>query len=248
VLAKIIDPYGREILLNYNNNGRLAFITTPDNKTIQYGYDDNDNLTSVTYPDDTPDDSQDNPKKEYHYEDSRFPYHLTGISNENGVRYATWVYDSSGRAILSEHANSAEKVELSFNPDGTTTVTDALGHIKNYTFETHLDTLKPSIIQHQYNDGEQMISKQKSFTYYPENGRLETITDYNGSVSTYEYNLRGLITKETQALGTADEYTISTTWHPDYHLPATRIYPDRVETYSYDSQGKLTNTLTSSIQ
>jgi hypothetical protein len=28
----------------------------------------------------------------YHYEDQRFPHHLTGLTDENGGRFATWAY------------------------------------------------------------------------------------------------------------------------------------------------------------
>ncbi len=241
-LEQVTDPFGRSLNFSYDSLGRLITLTTPDNTQIHYVYDDiTNNLISVIYPDNTPGDLNDNPRKIYLYENANFPHHLTGMTNENQLRYATWAYNNNGLAILSERANGTEKVEMLYNND-TTTVTDALGHIKTYTFETHYDIVKPKTIQSHYNDGKQLVTK--TYHYYPENGWVKEIIDYNGHITYYEYNSRGLITLETQAKGTPDEYHIVTTWHPNYRLPATRSYPDKTVRYDYDNNGQLTATHT----
>jgi len=63
----------------------------------------------VIYPDTTAD-PNDNPKRTYHYEDTRFPNHLTGVTDENGDRYSTFAYDAEGKAILTEHAQTINGV------------------------------------------------------------------------------------------------------------------------------------------
>ncbi|MCW8932841.1 MAG: DUF6531 domain-containing protein, partial [Gammaproteobacteria bacterium] len=209
LLEQVTDPYGHNLQFTYDASNRLITLTTPENTQIHYAYDDvTNNLTSVTYPDSTPGDLTDNPQKIYHYEDTNFPNHLTGITDENGNRYATWAYNTSGLATLSEHANSAEKVELAYNTDETTTVTDALGRVKTYTFETHYGLRKPKTIEYTYNDGHQVVTKQKTYSYYPGNGRVKEVTDYNDHITYYEYNDRGLITLETQGKGTPEEYNV----------------------------------------
>ncbi|MCW8929463.1 MAG: DUF6531 domain-containing protein [Gammaproteobacteria bacterium] len=249
LLEQVTDPYGRTLDFVYDASSRLVTLTTPENTQIHYAYDEvTNNLISVTYPDNTPGDLTDNPQKIYHYEDANFSNHLTGITDENGHRYATWAYNTSGLATLSEHASSTEKVELAYNTDETTTVTDALGRIKKYTFETHYGLRKPKTIEYTFNDGHQVVTKQKTYTYYPDNGRVKEVTDYNGHITYYEYNDRGLVILETQGKGTSEEYTISTTWHPTYRLPAIRTYPDRTETYSYNSIGQLIHTNITTIQ
>ncbi|MCW8932842.1 MAG: DUF6531 domain-containing protein [Gammaproteobacteria bacterium] len=243
LLEQVTGPFGRTLGFAYDASNRLIILTTPENTAIHYTYDDlPNNLTSVIYPDNTPNDLSDNPRKIYHYEKVNFPNHLTGITDENNVRYATWAYDENGLATLSEHTNSAEKIELTYNTDETTTVTDSLGRIKKYTFETHFSLRKPKTIEYTYNDGHQMVTKQKTYTYYPDNGRVKEVTDYNGHITYYEYNNRGLITLETQGKGTPEEYNVFTTWHPSYRLPVTRTYPNRTEIYSYNSTGLLINT------
>ena len=52
---------------------------------------------------------------------SNFVHALTGITDENGARFATWSYDGSGRANSSQHAGGVEAVTLyygSFSRDG----------------------------------------------------------------------------------------------------------------------------------
>lgn len=126
---------------------RIATLTDPAGGVYRYRYDANDNLASVHYRDDTPSDDSDNPKRLYHYEDSRFAHALTGIMDEAGHRFATYAYDEKGRAILSEHAGGAERVQLGYNADGTTTVTDPQGAVRHYAFETHQGVIKVKSIQ-----------------------------------------------------------------------------------------------------
>ena len=118
-LAVIENNYGRKILFSYSN-GLLETVTDPEGATYRYGYDNLLNLVSVTFPDTTPETDLDNPSRIYHYENEDFPSHLTGITDENGDRYATWSYNGDGRAISSEHsqttnASGQERVELDFH-------------------------------------------------------------------------------------------------------------------------------------
>ena len=66
--------------------------------------------------------------RRYHYEDLRFPSHLTGITDENGNRFSTFTYDDKGRALSSEHAGGVNRTTLRYSVQGGASVTDALGH------------------------------------------------------------------------------------------------------------------------
>jgi YD repeat-containing protein len=61
-------------------------------------------------------------------------YSGTGITDERGVRYATWTYDTQGRTISSQHAGGADNTSLVFNPDGSIHVTNALEKQTTYSF------------------------------------------------------------------------------------------------------------------
>jgi YD repeat-containing protein len=122
----IHTPSGRTLRLTYDALHCLRTLTDPAGGVYRYVYDANNNLVSVVYPDATSADPSDAPTRRYHYEDSRFPYHLTGLTDENGNHYATWSYDAAGRAVSSEHAGGVDRVTFAYNAEGTTTVTDAL--------------------------------------------------------------------------------------------------------------------------
>ncbi|MES9907611.1 MAG: hypothetical protein ABW150_03775 [Candidatus Thiodiazotropha sp.] len=130
-MARVTGPFGRELNITYNASNQIISIITPDGE-LQYDYDEVGNLASVTYPDGR--------AVTYHYEDANYPHNLTGITDENDSRYATWTYDSNGRVISSEHAGETDKVELTYNSDGSTTVSDMLGAERTYHF---LITPKP---------------------------------------------------------------------------------------------------------
>ena len=75
----------------------------------KYSYDSYHRLVRVEYPDGT--------TRQYHYENADFYYALTGITDENGVRYATFAYDSQGRAISTEHADVGSGAQEKFQID-----------------------------------------------------------------------------------------------------------------------------------
>ncbi len=103
-LSQVTGPFGHALGFGYNTEHFLETVTLPDNTTLTYQYDIDNNLKEVIYPDETPGDNTDNPKRIYHYEDPNFPDFLTGITDENGDRFATFAYDANGRAQSTEHA------------------------------------------------------------------------------------------------------------------------------------------------
>ncbi|MCW8930969.1 MAG: DUF6531 domain-containing protein [Gammaproteobacteria bacterium] len=238
LLETITGPFGRTLTLTYDTENRLSILTTPDNTQIKYQYDLNNNLIRVIYPDATPLDDSDNPTKNYLYEDSLYPNHLTGIIDENNIRYATWEYQADGKAILSKHGTDIEQVDITYNADGTTTVLNALGHTETFTFETHHEIRKPKTVTLEYYDGNQNISKTRNYTYNP-NGFVETMQDYKGVLTRYQYNSRGLLIQQTEAEGTPEEKITTTTWHSVWRLPESITYPDKQVFYDYHPNGQL---------
>jgi len=116
-LTRVSDHYGNVLIFTYEED-LISSVNLPDNSVVHYGYDANKNLTSVIYPDLTPD-PNDNASLFYHYEDARFLHHLTGITDENGSRYATFAYDANGKAITSElgvtsHPVGQQKIQLDY--------------------------------------------------------------------------------------------------------------------------------------
>jgi YD repeat-containing protein len=235
-LDKVTDADGRNLLFTYvDNNGepRLSKIATPDGN-ISYGYNTVGNLSTVTYPD--------GHSKTYHYEDTRFPHHLTGITDENGDRFATWAYDAAGKAILSEHAGGAERVTLAYNADGTTLVTGALGDVRTYDFDIAQGRLKVKEIT-----GDRCTtcgSGDKKSRSYDANGFAASYTDWNGNHTLLVYNTRGLEDFRTEAKDSPQERLIQTQWHPDYRLPTQISKPGQVTDLGYQDGRLVSRTVT----
>ena len=108
-LISVSDWQGRAIGFSYDTNGKRVSLTDPLGDQTQYAYNSNGVLATVTFPDGS--------SRIYHYEQPSFPKLLTGITDERGIRYATYSYDSLGRAVSSSHAGGAGNVALtpSFN-------------------------------------------------------------------------------------------------------------------------------------
>lgn len=52
--------------------------------------------------------------RRYHYEDERLRYLLTGITDENGSRFATYAYNESATVAMSEHAGGADRYTFDY--------------------------------------------------------------------------------------------------------------------------------------
>ncbi len=124
-LTSVTYYYGQSITFEYSSDGKNHVTKVTDTSGVEYGYeyDANDNLIAVVYPDSTTDTS-DNPRRIYHYEDTRFPNNITGITNVDGDRYATFSYNADGRAIesaLAPTTNSVgqERVQLEYTGHGS---------------------------------------------------------------------------------------------------------------------------------
>ena len=97
LLISVTDSFGRQLNLAYDASARLHTLTDSAGGVFTYGYDSNGMLQTVTYPDTY--------VRTYIYgEFGAADTSLTGIVDENSTRFATFQYDSSGRAISSQHA------------------------------------------------------------------------------------------------------------------------------------------------
>lgn len=231
LLSSVTGPFGHKLFFNYDDYKRVNKIVDSTGKEITYSYDQLGNLISVTY--------QNGGIRKYLYEDANFQNSLTGIIDENGNRFSTYAYDSSGRAISTEHFGGVEKETVSYNGVGTASVTDALGNSQDYSFISQFDLLKPASVSNQG-----CACGAKAYTY-DANGFMASKTDFNGIVTTYTRDARGLELSRTEASGTSQARTITTTWHQSYRLPLTIIEPNRTTSFTYDDKGNaLTKTIT----
>lgn len=126
-LASITHSTGRSLMLEYNGgleDATIAVIRSAGLALASYTYTAGGQVESVTYAD--------GKTRSYHYEDTRFPRFLTGVTGEDDQRFSTFTYDTKARVTSSTHAGGADAVTLTYPATGGSTVTDALGAVTTY--------------------------------------------------------------------------------------------------------------------
>ncbi|MCH7333683.1 RHS repeat-associated core domain-containing protein [Acinetobacter modestus] len=238
LLDKVTDNFGRVLKINYNSDGLISFVTLPNGKSLDYQYDSSKRLMSVNrlgYG-----------TKTYHYSENNTvapsgnPNLLTGITDESLKRYANYAYDSQDRGILTEHAGSAQRFELTHH--------DSLAYVKN-PYGTQITYIKSLVSGSPRVQSISQLGYSSLSNTYDAAGNITKKIE-KGQTTTYSYDLsRNLEISRTEAVGTAQERTINTIWHSDFPKP-TRIEEVaqaqiiRISNYTYDTQGNL---LTKSI-
>ncbi|MFZ1852086.1 MAG: DUF6531 domain-containing protein [Nitrosomonas sp.] len=253
-LAKITDDVGRTLNFTYDSFNRIQTLADPSNGVYQYDYDIvSGNLSRITYPD--------NKTRIYHYNESAYAGSvrnvnaLTGITDENGVRFATYTYDAQGRAVVTEHAGGVERYVLGYSADGSNTmVTDPLGSQYTHHFQTILGVAKSTGQSQPAGSG---CGAAASNITYDVNGNIASRTDFNGNKTCYAYDLNrnleiarveGMASGSTcatdligysPAVGSS-ERKITTDWHASFRLPILIRENKRETSLTYDTHGNIT--------
>ncbi|MFZ6779563.1 hypothetical protein ACO0LD_22260, partial [Undibacterium sp. Ji83W] len=244
LLIRVTNHFGQQLNFTYDLQGRMSTMKDPAGAVTNYAYDEassilalgaplSGNLTSVTYPD--------NKKRIYWYNEqdktggANLPFALTGITDENGVRFATWTYDNLGRAISSEHAGGVEKYTFSGYEDypGPTFV-DPLGVSTMFGYTTILNQLQLNLEKR--TAGALVSYKEKTFDA---NGNLSISPDFRGERTKYTYNPRNLETERIEAWGRDESQTTTTSWHANYRIPVQVNTPLLKTSYTHDTQGNV---------
>lgn len=250
-LISVTDWTSRQLNLRYDGEGRLVELVTPGGATTSYEFNGPSAIvtgdqtysfrmvTKVTYPDAT--------SRTYHYneqdrtQNARLLYALTGLTDEAGVRYASWNYDAGGAAIRSEHAGGVERVNVSTGSPRT--VTDALGNVTTYSFQQIAGVWRTTGKQNPCVGSP--CAPAEIYAYDGATGDPTSRTDPKGVVTTYVYDpSRHIETSRTEADATARARTIGTQYHNELALPTQIDEPGRRTTYTYDANG---NILTRSV-
>jgi RHS repeat-associated protein len=233
VLTSVSDSYSRSLSFTYTG-GLLTGVTTPDSLTLTYGYttvSGSNLLTSVAY-NTSPVTSQ-----TYLYENTTYPFALTGITDENGNRYATWAYDGMGRAISSQHGTGttiSDYTQVSYDDStGNRTVTGPLGIQETYKFTALQGVPKLTEIDRAANG---TVTAATRLLGYDSNGYLNSSIDWDGNITTYTNNAHGDPTTIVDASGSSVARTTTivydTTW---VHRPKTITTPGTTTTNTYEA-------------
>jgi RHS repeat-associated protein len=254
LLTTISNSFGRSLTLNYTG-GVLSSVTLPGGAVVSYDYDNLGRPVIVNYPDST--------SRAYHYEDPHNSWLLTGITDENDVRFSTYKYSLEGYVESEEHAGGVNKYTFQIGDPKSamsmSLVTDPSGVARSFI---SLRTLGVSKVYQTtgYCPGCPNISSSS----FDANGNYASKMDFNANRTNYAYDLaRNLETSRTEGLSpygasTSVTRTITTDWHPTFRLPTSeKVYsgssatgtPLRTTSYLYDSAGNiLTLTISDAAQ
>ncbi len=174
-VSTVTDAQGRMLRFEYASN-LLRRIDLPDGTAVAYDYDANLNLTGVTYPG--------NVTKQYHYNEPGLAgaidqrHHLTGITSEDGQRYASFGYDARGRVTSSRVLGTPnELTTLSYPTEDNATIQTMEGDSRAYT-------IQPGTYRRILGAVDSEGTQAQTFDTQ---GRLDTSTDKRGVVTRYEY-------------------------------------------------------------
>ncbi|MDR0277989.1 MAG: DUF6531 domain-containing protein [Paucimonas sp.] len=226
----ITDIYTKSISLTHDSYGRLSIARNPV-VTATYQYDKGGRLTGVAY-----NYSGKIKSRQYGYDDTRFPFHLTSITDERGVVAAQWTYDSRGRAISSVHAGGADLTTMAYNDLGATTITNSLGKQSTHSFEVIKNVKR--LVRVQGHPSLNCGLSNASFKYDSQGRRVEKL-DEMGTKTLYSYNAQGHEISRTEAAGTPLARVITTQRDADGIRPITITEPGKTTQFRYNAKGQL---------
>ncbi|WP_227460705.1 DUF6531 domain-containing protein [Cupriavidus pauculus] len=231
LLMSVRNHFGVELKFSYDASNSLVALLTPDGKTIRYGIDGNNN-PMVVWPDQT--------ERHYNFgEDisgfkSALPGRLTGITDELGVRYSRYNYNTSTGSVTSEeHAGGVDKLTFSYGTNATL-VTDGNALTRSFNYQ-----LSGKLRQPTGASGSSPIGDPFNTIQYDTGNNVIRTVDRNGSDTRYSYDSLGRETQRIEGYGTADAKTTTTEWHPTWNLPLKIAAPSRVDYFSYDANGQV---------
>lgn len=226
-LVRVSNAFGRALQFTYDAHGRLQAVTFPDGTAVSYAFDAASRLAQAT--------DQTGAVRSYLYEDPRFAGALTGTLDEAGQRHNNVLYDTEGRAILSELAGGIERTSVQYG-NSSSTVTDALGTTRTYEYQTmtgQAEGARTRVASAPAADGR----TGASWTYDADSLPASE-TDFLGVATLFTWDAaRRLPLSATRAAGRPEAQATTTEWHPTLRLPALLAEPGRTTALTYDGSG-----------
>lgn len=253
-LNAISDSFGRTLTVTWQDDSAIASISSPEFSVI-YQYDQLKNedgvkvsgmqrITSVQINDA---DGVSQGIRQYHYGEG-WPnwFYLTGISDENNVRFATYVYDAEGRVTRSEHAGGAQRYDFSYPTDTSRVVIDPMGGARSLTLAPVANQLRVTSFSQPGGVG---CGPAASAYTYSAKGLLQSRSDFNNVKTCFTYDAaRQLESSHIDGVPAAaacpaaggapgaGQRKVSSKWHPDWATPVTVAEPLKITHYIYNGQ------------
>ncbi|HSH95656.1 MAG TPA: DUF6531 domain-containing protein, partial [Roseimicrobium sp.] len=223
-LTSVTNESGRQITLTYSS-GRVATVVTPDG-TFSYSYTSG-KLTTVTRPD--------TKTTIYHYENVSYVNALTGITDAKGVRWATFGYNGSGKAISTQYAGPVNTYTAAFGTNSST-ITNPLSKDTVYYYK-NIQGVRRAVLLDGIASTNCVASNRN--VNYDKLGRVISITDWENNITRYRYDSRSNVTQIVEAYNTAQRRITNISWLATLNLPDVIREPGLTTDYDYDTYGRL---------
>lgn len=234
--VSVTDVFGHSLQFSYTvtsaNTRVLSSITDPAGHAVSYAHDTNcgGRLLSATQTDSS--------VRSYSYS-APSSLLLTGLTDEASVQYAAWTYNANSQPATSQHAGGVEHYSFTYAETfsgGNVQVTDPLGTARTYNQSRLWGAYRTT------GTSAFCIGCDQS-RVLDSNGNITSRTDFNGNVTHYAYDVtQNLETSRTEAYGTAQARTITTTWDTNWRQPDLITEPNRTTAFTYDSMGNVLTT------
>ena len=196
-LTTVSDPFGRQLNFTHDAKSRVATMTDPAGGTYAFEYDGPsgpagaNNLTKVTFPG--------SGTRVYFYAEParstaarparrRSPAAamlLTGLQDENGVRFATWTYDCSAASPSSRARLGPIRTP---SPTGRAIAPSSIRAASRARSPFSACSASPTADRRHAAGGERHGTVSRSSTYDTSNNPASR-TDFNGNLTNYTYDL-----------------------------------------------------------
>lgn len=284
LLASVSKKDGKRTYYSYDENGQLKAISDSFGRTLDVTWQDESAIGSISSPefsvfyqydqlkhddgvkvngmqriasvriDDVAGNTQGT--KQYHYGEG-WPdwFYLTGITDENGARFATYSYDAEGRVSRSEHAGGAQRHDFSYPTDTSRVVIDPLGSSRSLTLAPVASQLRVTSLSQPGGAG---CGPAASAYTYSAKGLLQSRSDFNNVKTCFSYDTaRHLESSRIDGVPAAaacpaaggvlgaGQRKVSSKWHPDWATETMVAEPLKVTNYIYNGQADIDGNIAS---
>ncbi|MDH5834234.1 RHS repeat-associated core domain-containing protein [Luteimonas kalidii] len=200
-LDRVVESSGRALKFTYDWFGMLVGIELPDSTIFSYSYDADHNLIKA--------ESSAGGVKQYHYGEPDLATNgdralLTGITAEDGRRYASFGYDIHGRVVLSTlitAGGAAATTRIRYTGTNQAEVTFNGDDVRTYDYSLDIHRKPLQIVD----------SSGTTTTSYDSYGRVIFSTDARSIQKANTY-VAGRLSTSTFGLGTSAQRTVRTEW------------------------------------
>jgi len=254
-LSELKSWTGRALAYERDLGGRITQMNQPGSGPVKYYYGGDGHLAQVSWP------ASSSASKFYIYAERENTSNYTRADALTGVsiggellsakRFATFKYDQSGRAALTEHDSYADSYAVRHvTPNAKVEVTNPNGGVSTLTYEKSYSVVRLTGVSQPGGSGCNATANSLS---YDTRGNVASKVDFNEARTCYGYAAdRNVESYRAEGLGKDDlcptdwtsyqvdpekpQRKISTKWHPAFKLEAQRAEPKRITTTVYNGQ------------